>query len=431
MLNRSFNLLHIRVPKRRTLITSETELTRALLQTLHRGHNFRIQSSGHCFAGHSQSRETLIDLRKLNAVSVDPDAQTITLGAAANVGDVISATAPHGLALPAGYCQTVSMGGHVTGGGIGVLSRRYGLACDHLLSVRMLTANGKIINVSNEENADLFWALRGGGASSFGVVSQMTLQLRKPGAVAMVKMELSLPPARAAKWITYWQQLAAGADPKFNFHLDVQNHVDGKILLRPRLVSSASNQETHDMALAVSQFDELLKLPKISQGSFAQISDQLWKRSFFPQDRNLITSAYQKAPLNPSQWSAILTKLQTHSNSGFGFSIEGLGGAINDLSSTATAYPHRRGSQFLIQIHANGLSNPPAAEENLWFDTMVEAFESGSTHGAYFNYPQRDLPNWARRYWGENLERLVEIKNKWDPKNVFHHGQSIPLKIPS
>ena len=141
--NRAYNLRHLNSPKRRALIRNEEDLVRAFQEIRARGDSFRIQSSGHCFAGFSQSEETLIDLREFNTVDVNLVEQTVTTGAGATIRSINKATAQHDLALPAGYCDTVAIGGHATGGGIGVLSRRFGLTSDNLLSANLVGASGK------------------------------------------------------------------------------------------------------------------------------------------------------------------------------------------------------------------------------------------------------------------------------------------------
>jgi len=195
------------------------------------------------------------------------------------------------------------------------------------------------------------------------------------------------------------------------------------------LVSSAPGEETVNMALAISQIDDLLNKPRVAQGSYKSVCETMWPRGNFPELSAMFASAYLAEPVSAAQWEKVLSTLRTPTNVGLGFSIEGLGGAIDDIDPRASAYPHRKGSQFLVQIFAQRLPNPADEEKAGWFRACVNALALFSTGAAYFNYPQTDLDNWARAYWGVNLERLVEVKRNWDPDNVFNHPQSVPVQL--
>ncbi|CAN0603679.1 unnamed protein product, partial [Ectocarpus sp. 12 AP-2014] len=166
----AYNLRTAKVPKLRARCQTEDGLKQVLDWVQRTDMPFTVQSGGHCYEGLSQSDELIIDLSALNAARLQ-EAGTLIAQPGVRLWQANDTAAQLGKALPAGYCQHVALGGHVCGGGTGILSRRFGLTCDNLLSARILTASGGILDVSPTTDADLFWALRGGGSGSFGIVT--------------------------------------------------------------------------------------------------------------------------------------------------------------------------------------------------------------------------------------------------------------------
>ncbi|HEY1592622.1 MAG TPA: FAD-binding oxidoreductase, partial [Solirubrobacteraceae bacterium] len=134
----------------------------------------RARSGGHSYAGYStQSGGMVLDLRNMRSVDVDTRHRTVTVGAGAQLIDVYAALAAHGLTIPAGSCPSVGIAGHALGGGMGLAGRQFGLTADNLLSAQIVTADGRLRAASGKSNADLYWALRGGGGGNFGVVTSL------------------------------------------------------------------------------------------------------------------------------------------------------------------------------------------------------------------------------------------------------------------
>jgi FAD/FMN-containing dehydrogenase len=138
---------------------------------------FALRSGGHSYEGFSQSSSVVIDTRLVSAITVDKATKTATVGAGASLGQVYKAIAARGLAFPGGSCPTVGVSGHVLGGGYGYLARPYGLACDNVLSIDLVNAQGQQVHADAQQNADLFWACRGGGGGSFGAVTGYKIHL--------------------------------------------------------------------------------------------------------------------------------------------------------------------------------------------------------------------------------------------------------------
>jgi FAD/FMN-containing dehydrogenase len=134
------------------------------------------RSGGHSYAGYSTTSGLVVDITRMNAVSVNASTGVATVGAGARLIDVYAALAQHGLVLPAGSCATVGIAGLTMGGGIGVLGRKFGLTCDNLQAAQVVVADGRLLTCNANHEPDLFWALRGGGGGNFGVVTSFTFQ---------------------------------------------------------------------------------------------------------------------------------------------------------------------------------------------------------------------------------------------------------------
>jgi FAD/FMN-containing dehydrogenase len=161
------------------------DVIRAIRFGRERGLEIAVRGGGHSVAGRSLTDGGLvIDLRRMNRASVDPEARTVTVGGGATMSDMDRATEPYGLATTGGRVSTTGVGGYALGGGDGWLARKLGLACDNLLAVELVTAAGDVIRASDGENPDLFWALHGGGGN-FGVATSLTFQLHELSTVSV------------------------------------------------------------------------------------------------------------------------------------------------------------------------------------------------------------------------------------------------------
>jgi FAD/FMN-containing dehydrogenase len=170
------------------------DVVRTLAFARDRGLEVAVRGGGHSVAGMALTEGgVVIDLRRMNAVEVDPEAKTAVVGGGATMSHLDRACEPHGLATTGGRVSTTGIGGFILGGGTGWLDRKFGLACDNLVAAELVTADGRTVRVADDENPDLFWALHGGGGN-FGVVTSLTLRLY-PLPAATLGM-LLFPPAR-------------------------------------------------------------------------------------------------------------------------------------------------------------------------------------------------------------------------------------------
>jgi FAD/FMN-containing dehydrogenase len=164
-----------------------------------------VRSGGHSYAGYSTGRGLVIDVARMNRVAVDPSTGTASVGAGARLVDMYSTLASAGVLVPGGSCPTVGIAGLTLGGGIGVVGRKYGLTCDNLHSVQMVTADGSVLTCDESSNADLFWACRGGGGGNFGVATRFTFGTHPATALSLFTLawDWTSAPAVLAAWMDW------------------------------------------------------------------------------------------------------------------------------------------------------------------------------------------------------------------------------------
>ena len=183
-------------PQVRVVVSSAAAVASTIRWATGNGVSFAIRSGGHSYEGFSQSTDLVIDVRGMAAIALAADKKSVSIGSGASLGAVYQALEPSGRAIPAGTCFPVGVAGHSLGGGFGLLGRPFGLACDSVLSMEVVDASGNIQNVSGEANPDLFWALRGGGNGSFGVVTKFNFRTSLVGMVAKFAITWSKPVGR-------------------------------------------------------------------------------------------------------------------------------------------------------------------------------------------------------------------------------------------
>ena len=386
---------------------------------------FSIRSGGHCYEGLSRHREIVIDVRGMNAITPDPRRQTVSVGSGAALGSLYQTLARHGAAVPAGTCPGVGIAGHAAAGGIGFLVRPFGLACDNLLSVEIVNAKGELITASDTSYSDLFWALRGAGAGSLGVITKLQFKTHQVSRVHTYWLEESVSQDRAASFLFEWQHWLATAPREVSASIFMRKSQE-RVLVQLR-------------ALAVGREDRIRSgLERVGRALGPRAKLESVPRNFLQAFRwfsegEETVSSYEKAKsdvlkrhLSRNDAQYLVAELPQEADAEF----FGLGGAVDDLEPEVTAFPHRRDSLLVIQwgvswkTPAQGISRMKALSD---FHARIRPLMSA---GAFLNYVDLDIPNPARAYWGPNLERLVEVKRKYDPGNLFRHALSIPIRTP-
>lgn len=408
-----------------------------------------LRSGGHSYAGYSTTTGLVIDVTRMNTVSVNTSAGTASIGAGTRLIDVYAALAQHGVVIPAGSCPTVGVTGLTLGGGIGVIGRKFGLTSDNLLAAQVVLASGTVLACDTSHNSDLFWALRGGGGGNFGVVTLLTFQTHAVSALSL--FTLNYPWSRAADVVDAWQRWAPQApDELWSNCLLLATadksagplvRVNGVYVGASGPLNTLLDQLINRIGVApTGRFvytDDLLTTMMVEAGCYGKTVDQCHLPSQNPQGQlsraayaaksDYFTSLLPRAGID-AMVSAIASRQSSNLADG-GIGFDASGGAINRVSASATAFVHRN-ALFSAQYTANWSAGDPAsvvAANHTWLTNLWQSVRPYTSGSVYQNYIDPDLPNWQQAYYGSNLPRLQQIKATYDPNNFFRFPQSIPL----
>ncbi len=423
--NQEFNLRTAKLPAVRILVKNPQAIVTSLQWLKQENIPFSIRCGGHSFEGLSQSHSVVIDTRLMNRVDVDLDQHTVNVGGGASLGQIYNAISPLGFAYPGGTCPNVGVSGHLLGGGYGLLARSFGLACDSLLSAEIVTADGRIEVVSEDRNPDLFWALKGGGGGSFGVVTRFTLKIYPLPKVSIFSMSWNLPKNKAATIFNNWQAWIAEAPSEITSLFRFNKNPDGTFYLRTvgQCIKSETwlQTELRNLQMASPQRQSTKTLSFTDAASnFAGKQDYV---SVYMKGK----SDYIYNEISEIGINVALAGIDQGSAGAVGLAFDGYGGKIAQVSETESAFVHRN-AHSVLQYFCQW-QNPAASQSRMAHVRAVHKSLRPYVSGfSYVNYCDTDISNWAHAYWGQNLERLIDVKTKWDPENFFKHAQSIPVR---
>jgi hypothetical protein len=383
---------------------------------------FALRSGGHSYDGFPQSSSVVIDTRLLSAITVDKATSTATVGAGASLGQVYKAIAARGLAFPGGSCPTVGVSGHVLGGGYGYLARPYGLACDNVLSIDLVNPQGQQIHADAQQNADLFWACRGGGGGSFGAVTGYRLRLL--GLASVLTFNIKFPQLsvqRAAAIMRQWQAWAPQAPQSIDSNLVIAKDPNGGIVLRCAGQSIGSSKELQRELKFLSSTPPVRRTYLDSITYFAG-GQKGWN---YPSYAMKGKSDYATSPLTDAGLTALMNAVSA--SMGIYVICDSYGGTIANTAADATAFAHRNGTLYCLQYGSDWTSPSDTPRHLSDIRSCYAAMRPYVSGAAYVNYCDLDLADWQTAYWSQNLTRLKQIKSSFDPDNVFQHAQSVPL----
>lgn len=387
---------------------------------------FSIRSGGHCFAGLSQNNSVVIDVRNMNRIRVDKKQGTITAEAGVTLGQAHRAAAQEGLLLSAGWCSDVGLSGQVLGGGIGFTSRFGGLLCDRMQEMTMVDAQAQIVHANKGANEDLLWASRGGGGS-LGVLTEVVISLDEVLQTSSFSLVRRYSSDEGAKVFAHWQKLSTEVDRSITSHCSLYGYPNNQIILifAGQAVGNQAKLSAYLYELLGKK--EQIKSNELVSGTLLDVLEGQVLRSMKGSLPLHAKSHFLSDIMSAEACSELVKEFTQHPYGSVFVTFETLGGAVSEVGSADTAYPHRH-AKFLVQssVQPRNTNEQPAHLNGLRaISTLLDKHSSG---GAYVNYRDRELPGWANAYWGENLPRLAAIKRKYDPDNIFRHAQSIPLK---
>jgi FAD/FMN-containing dehydrogenase len=378
-----------------------------------RGVRITARSGGHSYAGYSTVRDGLVvDLRRLDRVSLS--GRTVTAGPGTHLIALYAALARRGATVPGGSCPTVALGGLALGGGMGLAGRRFGLTCDNVTALQVVTADGRVRRADADANADLFWACRGGGGGNFGIVTGLQLRAHRVSRAAW--FSISWPWSQASEALAAWQELAPHAPDALTsiFTLAADRRVSalgqwfGSEAALRRLLTPLTRVAGASLSMGTLPY---LALMQRWAGCAGQSIDrcQAWAPERFDAG-----SDYVAKPLSAAGRRAAIAAA---ASGGGTLLFDAYGGAINRVKPGATAFVHRD-QLFCIQYYSG-------SADRGWVRRARAAMRPHVSGQAYQNYMDPQLREWEHAYYGRNLDRLRQVKAAVDPDRLFRFAQGI------
>ncbi|XP_022720903.1 berberine bridge enzyme-like 13 [Durio zibethinus] len=453
------------MPKPHFIITPlyESHVQAAVICSKELGIHLRVRSGGHDYEGLSyvsgiESPFIIVDLSRLRSIKVDIEDNSAWIEAGATIGEVYYRIAEksktHG--FPAGLCTSLGIGGHITGGAYGSMMRKYGLGADNVIDARIVDVNGRVLD-REAMGEDLFWAIRGGGGASFGIILQWKIKLVPvPVTVTVFTVTKSLE-QDATKTLYRWQKVADKIDEDLFIRVIIQVANAGKKV--EKTVTTSYN------ALFLGDAERLLQ---VMEQSFPELgltrkdcTETSWIKSvlyiagypsntppeillqgkssfknYFKAKSDFVKEAIPETALE-GLWERLLQEDSPL------MIWNPYGGMMSKISESEIPFPHRKGTKFKIQyltLWQDGDNN--ATKHIDWIRRLysyMAPYVSMFPRAAYVNYRDLDLglnknintsfieaSGWGVRYFKDNFNRLVKVKTKVDPDNFFRHEQSIP-----
>lgn len=420
-------------------VSSADDVATAFAFARDQGLPVAIRSGGHSYAGWSgggDPRALVLDCRDLDGVDLATDG-TATIGPGAPLVRVYDALGRRGRAIGAGSCPTVGFGGLTLGGGVGVLTRSFGLTCDQVTAMQVVTADGTIRTVGADDDPDLFFALRGGGGGHGGLVTSFTVATAAAPDLSTAYLEWPL--AAAADVVPAWQEWVAGAPRELWSTLKAlggATRTDGPVVLASVTWTGADAQLAGQLAGLLDRVPAPAadvrhrRTYREAMLSYAGCPDvPLAACTTAPggaldRERFGATSHVAYDPLDDRGVADLVAQVEAAQDSGLteaGLSIDALGGAVADVEAAGTAFVHRD-ALATVQYTATYPSGPAGPA-----DDFVRGFRAAMVphwgEHAYVNYADPSLTDPARAYFGANAARLAAVRSSYDPDGFFTQPQ--------
>lgn len=388
-----------------------------------------VRGGGHHIAGHSICDDGLmIDFSGMKKVQVDAAARRAYVQPGATLADFDRAVQAHGLATPVGINSTTGIAGLTLGGGFGWLTREYGMTVDNLVAADLVLADGKMVRASGKDNQDLFWAIRGGGGN-FGVVTQFEFNLHPVGPNVFAGL-IVFPFKQAKQVLTQYSKFVASAPVKLNAWVVLRQapplpflpaDAHGKEVVVLAVFYNGDPGQGEKLIQPLRQFGNLLgeHVGPMPYTQWQQAFDPLltpgarnyWKSHNFTEiSDGLLDTMIEYAGKLPSPHCEVFLGM--------------VAGAANDVPAGATAYS-ARDAKFVVNVHGRWEGAEQDEKCIAWSRAFFNAAAPYASSGAYVNFMTADEGDRVTAAYGPNYARLLEIKQRYDPENIFHFNQNI------
>lgn len=457
------------MPKPLVIVTPLNEFHIQTVITCSKIHGLQIRtrSGGHDYEGLSYLSKVpfvILDLRNLESIKINVKKRTAWVQAGVLLGAFsyrIAENSPN-LAIPAGLCPTVGVSGHFSGGGYGTLLRKYGLAADNIIDARIVNVDGEILD-RKSMGEDLFWAIRGGGAASFGVVTSWKIKMVEvPDIVTVFTINRTLE-QNATNLVHRWQYIAhkfdenlfvrilitrvnpGGKGKRFSVQASFNSIFLGRIdKLLPLMQESFPELGLQKQdCLEKSWIEAILYFSDLPSGSTLK---DLTNRNPNPRTYYKAKGDFVQEPIPKHALEGLWEFFQEDEAEAAQLIFAPYGGKMSEISSSETPFPHRAGNLFEIQhlVYWDEEGNQESDRYINWIRRLYKYMASyvpKNPRPAYLNYRDLDLgvnniggntsyeqaSVWGINYFLENFKRLVHVKSKVDPDNFFRNEQSIPV----
>lgn len=390
-------------------------------------------AGGHSFAGYSVNDGLVVDLARLSTVAVDAGSGLVTVGGGARIGQVYGALRPYEMAFSLGTNPLVGVTGLALGGGAEYISRAFGLTCDALVETTLVTAAGEVLVCNEHENADLFWACRGGGGGNFGINTSMTFQARPVPDVATFSLEWDWEHAHDV--LPALQSFTLDGPDELGCRIGVATTGGDVAAARRNASVTAAGQLLGGTAEQVR--DMLAPVLAVARPRHQAVDD----RTFWAAKGAMVHATagdqfafrcnYAKEPVSQDAFEAMTAAVErwpgSTSADGGGASMFAWGGRINTVDPAATAFVHRD-THWLVSMDTawSDDDDPGAVAANVdWLAGLHADLRPHLSSSSYQNFMDPDLTDWRSAYYGSNYDRLVAVKRQVDPDDVFRFPQGI------
>lgn len=382
-----------------------------------------VRGGGHHIAGNSVADDAfMIDLAPMSFVHVDPDVRRAIVGPGATLADVDAETQAHGLAVPTGINSTTGIAGLTLGGGFGWLTRKYGLTIDSLVGADVITAAGERVRASADSHPDLFWAIRGGGGN-FGIVTAFEFDLKPLGPEVTAGL-IVYPQSEGEAVLHGWREALEGTPEELSVWIVLRKapplpflpeEVHGTDVVVLALVHHGDEQAAGDDVEPFRQLGTVLgeHVGRVPYAAFQQAFDPLlepgarnyWKsHDFAEMSDGFLEVALAAAGKAPSPECEVF--------------VAQLGGAMGRVDVEETAYPGRE-ANFVMNVHARWREASDDDACIRWARDLWSASDPHALDTAYVNFMTEDEEQQLESAYGRNFERLLTIKERYDPDNFF------------
>jgi FAD/FMN-containing dehydrogenase len=380
-----------------------------------------VRGGGHSFAGNGTCDGGLvIDLSPMKRVQVDPVKRMARAQAGLTLGECVRETQKFGLGFPVGTASETGLAGLALGGGTGWLMGKYGLTLDNLLAVEIVTADGRVLRADAKEHSDLFWAVRG-GSGNFGIVTTFEFHLHPIG--PLLAGMLTYPVPRAREVLHLYRDLTRTAPDELTAGVALVSTPDGPMAALALCYCGplAEGERLHNLVRTVSSPQVDLVRPM----SYLEVISML--DAIVPRGRHYYSKAHSLPTLSEELFDTMIQAHTTRTSPWTQIVLQHVHGAVSRVDPAATAFALRK-EYHSLQIMIGWEEADHKADTHIgWARDLWRATEPFATSGTYINFlgSEEDESAAVRASYGPNYERLVQVKNAYDPSNFFHLNHNI------